>query len=270
MTLEEIRKIVETNEETKDLEISNTDLLTVFRYLEIKDEIIDGYKAILKTTPYIEIEYVPTKEQVEINNRAKIKQNLVMFDSDIYLQDASLDFFKISNDERKRTLELAQEFLNNFSLTNYHKGLFIYGKYGTGKTYILSAIANELASKGISVLMVFMPDLVRNIKAGINQGNLEEKINQLKQVDVLMLDDIGGENMSSWFRDEVLLPVIQYRLSAKLPMFFSSNLEMRELADALAISKQNELDYVKSVRLIQRIRDLTTYVQLNEEQYKNI
>lgn len=268
MTLDDIRKLIENDNETKDLVLDNNELLTVYRYLNERNNIKDGYQAFLKTDPYIELVYLPTKEKIELDNRAKFKHHLMMFDSDIYLQDATLENFRVSNGEREKTYNLAKEFLDNYSNTNYVKGLFIYGKYGTGKTYMLSAIANELASRGINVLMVFMPDLVRNIKAGISQGNMEEKINQLKQADILMLDDIGGENMTAWFRDEILLPIIQYRLSAKLPMFFSSNLKMEELVDALAISKHNELDYVKSVRLIQRIRDLTTYIALNEDQYK--
>ena len=37
-------------------------------------------------------------------------------------------------------------------------------------------------------------------------------LNYLKSVDVLLLDDFGSENMTNWLRDDVLGPVLNYRL----------------------------------------------------------
>lgn len=271
MDLKDIRKIVDTDLETKDLNVSDSDLLTVYRYLSVRGTIVDGNMPVLKTDPYIEITYLPTKEQVEKNLINKNNhRNLNFFNGDIFIQDnASLDHFTISTKEREKALKLSRDLINSYDTNGSFKGLYIYGKYSTGKTYLISAIANELSKKGLSVLFAFMPDLVRNIKTGMTERDLESRVNILKRTDVLMLDDLGGENMTPWFRDEILLPIIQYRLSGKLPVFFTSNLTMEELVDTLAISKSNT-DYVKSVRLIQRIRDLTTYVSLNEEQYKKL
>ena len=83
-----------------------------------------------------------------------------------------------------------------------------------------------------------------------------------------MIDDFGGENLTAWFRDEILLPIIQYRLSARLPIFISSNLEMKQLTDALAITNSDH-DKTKAVRIVQRIIDLTTYVKLSEENFND-
>lgn len=266
MEFNDIRKIIEADSETKDLKLNDLDLLKVFRYLQIRGTIIDGYKPILKTDPYIEIVYLATEDQKEINFRERLKRNLMIFDSDVYVQDATLENFELTNEQRVNVYEKAKYFVDNYSKNNYVKGLYIYGPYATGKSYLLSAIAQELAKKQVTVLMVFMPDLVRVIKDGINERDLESRINQLKRADVLMLDDIGGENMTAWFRDEILLPIIQYRLSAKLPMFFSSNLEMEQLMESFAVSK-NKVEYVKAVRLIQRIKDITQYVKLSEDKY---
>ena len=149
---------------------------------------------------------------------------------------------------------------------HYEKGLFIYGKYATGKSYLLSAIAQALAEKNVTVLFVYMPDLTRSIKQGMNEGNLEERVNKLKQADVLMMDDFGGENMSTWFRDEIIVPVLQYRLSAKLPVFMSSNYSFVELATNLTLARDAS-DRSKAGRLIQRMQDLMVYVKLSEKKY---
>jgi primosomal protein DnaI len=73
--------------------------------------------------------------------------------------------------------------------------------------------------------------------------------------------------MSPWFRDEVLVPIMQYRLSAKLPVFMTSNFEFVTLVDALTVNK-DEMNRVKAARLIQRLKDLMTYVKLTEQQFK--
>ncbi|MBE0701346.1 MAG: primosomal protein DnaI [Acholeplasmataceae bacterium] len=268
MTFEEMRKIVSKDPETGKLHVQDVDLVKVYQYLLDRDQKVvrDGYQPVLRIDPYIEIVYRPTREKAEEIRKQKIRMNLKFYDSEIYIQDATLAEFKVFNEERQKAFELAQDFLDHYRKDHFHKGLYIYGKYATGKSYLLSAIAQELAERKVSVLFVYMADLVRSIKQGMNEGNLEERINQLKQADVLMMDDIGGENMSPWFRDEVLVPVLQYRLSAKLPVFMTSNLEYVQLVDALTVTK-DETNRVKAARLIQRLKDLMTYVKLSQAQF---
>jgi primosomal protein DnaI len=269
MTLEEMKKVVRKDPETKNLNIMDVDVYKVYQYLVDRDEHIikDGYETVLITDPYIEIVYRPTKEKaIEIKQR-KIREHLKFYDSEVYIQEASLSRFEVFNEERMKAYQLAKEFLDNYRKDRYAKGLYIYGKNQTGKSYLISAIAQELAQKNISVLFVYMPDLVRSIKHGMNEGNLEERINQLKQADVLMVDDIGGENMTPWFRDEILVPIMQYRLSAKLPVFMTSNYDFQRLVDFLSVNK-DEASLMKAARLVQRIKDLMTSVKMVEDQYK--
>ncbi len=268
MTLEEMKKVILTDPETRNLSISDVDIYKVYSYLLDRDEkrVIDGYRPVLKTDPYIEIVYEPTKEKEMEIKRNRIRKHLKFYDSEIYIQDASLSRFEVFNDEREKAYRLASEFVTEYKRDHYMKGLYIYGKYATGKSYLLSAIAQALAERNITVLFVYMPDLVRSIRQGMNEGNMEERINQLKQADILMMDDVGGENMTPWFRDEVLVPIVQYRLSAKLPVFMSSNYEYVGLVDVMTVNK-DETNRVKAARLIQRIKDLMTYVRLSSDQY---
>jgi primosomal protein DnaI len=263
-----MRKEILKFDETKDLDILDVDVNKVYQYIVQKKEkpVVDGYEIVLKTDPYIEIIYRPTKEKAFELRKERIRKNLKFYDSEVYIQDASLKDFKCFNEEREHAFEKAQYFLDHYKKDRYEKGLFIYGRYGTGKSYLLSAIAQELALRNIAVLFVYVPDLIRSIRQGMNEGNLEERINKLKQADILMLDDFGGENMSSWFRDEIIVPVMQYRLSAKLPVFISSNFSLVQLLDALTLQK-DETNRMKAGRLIQRFKDLMHYVKLSEEPY---
>jgi len=244
MTLTEIRKIVSTDPETRNLKIGDVDLLKVYQYLSARDEPEkDGYQAVLLTEPYIEF-----------------------YDTEVYIQNASIEDFECFNDERQRLKDLAVQFLKDYRPDRFSQGLYIYGRYSTGKSYLISAVAQELAKRNVSVLFCYMPDLVRSIKQGMNEGNLEERVNQLKRADVLMLDDIGGENMSPWFRDEVLVPVMQYRLSASLPVFMTSNYDFIKLVEAMTAVK-DESNHVKAARLVQRLRKLMIYVKLTSQEY---
>ncbi|MFA5470512.1 MAG: primosomal protein DnaI [Acholeplasmataceae bacterium] len=268
MTIDEMRKVISNDPETKSLDILDVDVNKVYQYLVQRKErpVVDGYEIVLRTDPYIEIVYRPTKEKAQEIKKEKIRRNLKFYDSEVYIQDASIKDFECFNEERTNAYEKAAYFLDHYKKNRYEKGMFIYGKYGTGKSYLLSAIAQELALRGIAVLFVYVPDLIRSIRQGMNEGNLEERINKLKQADILMLDDFGGENMSPWFRDEIIVPVLQYRLSAKLPVFISSNFSMVQLMEALTLQK-DDTNRMKAGRLIQRLKDLMHYVKLSEEPF---
>ncbi len=270
MTLEEMRKAIKSFEETKDLIVPDVDVNKVYQYILRKQDepIKDGYEIMLKTDPYIEIYYRPTKEKALQNQKIRMREHLKFYDSEVYIQDASLKAFDCFNDERVKAYEVAQTFLDNYRIDNYERGMYIYGSYGTGKSYLLSAIAQDLANRGITVLFVYMPDLTRSLKQGMNEGNLEQRINRLKQADVLMMDDFGGENISGWFRDEILIPVLQYRLSAKLPVFMSSNYTHLQILNMMTLTK-DEAGRSKAGRLIQRLKDLMTYIRLTEKPFKH-
>lgn len=270
MTIEDMRKFIKKYDETKDLELLDVDVNRVYQYLIQKERepVKDGYEFVLRTDPYIEIVYRPTKEKALELQKLRIRRNLKFYDSEVYIQDASIAAFSCFNEERQKAYDLASHFLENYKKDRYEKGMLIYGRYGTGKSYLLSAIAQELALKNVAVLFVYVPDLIRSIRQGMNEGNLEERINKLKQADILMLDDFGGENMSAWFRDEIIVPVLQYRLSAKLPVFMSSNFSIVQLLEALTLQK-DETNRMKAGRLIQRIKDLMHYVKLSEEPFTN-
>ena len=88
--------------------------------------------------------------------------------------------------------------------------MYIYGPFGIGKSFILGALANELANRKIRTVAVYVPEFLREMKQSIQDQSLNEKIEFVKKAQVLMLDDIGAEAMSAWTRDEVLGTILQY------------------------------------------------------------
>jgi len=137
------------------------------------------------------------------------------------------------------------------------KGLYFYGEFGVGKTYLMGAIASQLAEQGHSVYFVHAPTFFREIKQSLSDQSFMEKIHELENTDCLILDDIGAENFSPWLRDEVLGPLVQYRTQHEKPTLYTSNLDYDGLRMHLAESSRNQIDELKAFRIAERIRSYT-------------
>lgn len=175
--------------------------------------------------------------------------------------NASLDDFRLDTKFRIKALDYAKKFISNYIKDNYMDGLFLHGTYGSGKTYLLSAIGNALALKGIKVSIVFFPELCRELKRTMFKDDSENIINYLKNVDVLLIDDLGAECLTSYIRDDVLGPILNYRWSMHLPFFIASNLNFSGLIEHLSQTKEDSYngvnDKVRAARIIERIKNST-------------
>lgn len=270
MAREDILKEIRSFKETKNLEFSDADLLTIYNYVLEKKAFIEnkktGYEPVLKSNPY-RIELVPSDK---LNEQLKLQEKRERIDTLLhknYITEATLDGFDTFNLERQTIITVAKDFVDRFSEKSYVRGLYIYGKNRTGKTYILSAIANALAEKGIKSMFVYVPDLVRSMRDSIDDGSLEVKIKQLKNCDLLILDDIGSSFLTPWFRDEILGSVIQHRLNLGLPVLFSSNLDIKTLTSYL-VDPKSENDKINAVRIVTRITEMAQPLKLSDDAYK--
>ena len=190
------------------------------------------------------------------------KNNVDITFASNYIKDATLAKFETNSVVREKAYAYAQKVLS--SGKKLPSGLYIYGNFGTGKTYFLSALANELAQKDIKSIIVFMPDLSRNLKNAMAENLLESRVNLLKNVDVLMLDDLGGEMITSWLRDEIIAPIIQYRMINNKPIYITSNLDYNLLREHFASTK-DDVNNIKSNRILERIKQMTKRVCFDTE-----
>ncbi|MBB5324526.1 primosomal protein DnaI [Anoxybacillus tepidamans] len=175
---------------------------------------------------------------------------------------ASLSDVDLIDEGRMKAIELAEQFVSSYEPGKKMKGLYLYGSFGVGKTYIIGAIANALAKKNISSLIVYVPEFFRELKSSLHDQTINEKLEYVKKVPVLMLDDIGAESMSSWVRDDLLGPILQYRMLENLPTFFTSNFDLQQLAHHLTYSQRGEEEQMKAARIMERIRYLAQPVEI--------
>lgn len=183
-------------------------------------------------------------------------------------------FYEQTNEElffnvaRGTILKKMSDFLNDYLNGKKTKGIYIFGKYGTGKSFILYSFAKELVKAGKKVIYAYYPDLIREIKSSIGSAEFEKYILELKKVDVLMLDDLGAENNTAFARDEILGPILQYRMNHELPLFASSNTDFKLLTEHFA-DTSSESDKMKASRIIERLKYLMIELELKDKDYRN-
>lgn len=225
--------------------------------LEGCKNIMKGYHPeLVLTRNSIDVVYEPCPRKILADEKKKNEQLIKSLFVPRDILEASFEDFE-GDSGRLDAVDKAATFLMNYENGKKQKGLYFYGKFGVGKSYMLGALANELAKKQISSMIVYVPELLREMKSSIADSTLNEKIEALKKEPIIMLDDIGAEAVSSWTRDEVLGPILQFRMLESLPTFFTSNFDFQGLEHHLTYSQRGEEEKMKARRIMERIRSLS-------------
>jgi primosomal protein DnaI len=169
--------------------------------------------------------------------------------------------FIVDNQSRDDIDEYLTRFNENFP---DQKGLYIYGDFGVGKSFVLAAMAKNLASQNISTTMIHYPTFI----ADTDYDNMKWRLNDVKQSQILVIDDIGAEANNAWVRDSILLVILEHRMQENLPTFFTSNLSMVELEQHLARTKNGNETW-PAKRVMERVRKLSTEFRLEGENRRN-
>ncbi|HHW69018.1 MAG TPA: primosomal protein DnaI [Tenericutes bacterium] len=230
---------------------------------ECKNKVV-GYAYLPRVSnDQIIFEYKPCKFKVDHFENTKHFNNIYLFNAPKSVLNADIkDLYNKA--ERLPIIKWMGLFYKNYNKES--KGLYLYGNFGVGKTYLISAIFNELAKQNIKSAIIYYPEFLRDLKSSFDT-DFKEKFEKIKKVELLLIDDIGAENMTSWGRDEILTPILQYRMDQKLPTFFTSNLTLEQLEEHLSDSK-DKIDIVKAKRIISRIEALTEKIELLSENFR--
>ncbi len=191
------------------------------------------------------------------------KNHTTFFETPKILQNASLSDL-VMEKERSEILKYIKDFLKKKINGEEVKGLYLSGSFGSGKSYLISALLNELSNKGFRTVNVYYPSLLTRLKSSFNENNYDDVLDEIMTSDILLLDDIGAENNSAWARDEVLGTILQYRMDNDLSTFFTSNFTISELEKILSETNKG-IDEIKSRRIIERIKYLTNELTLISE-----
>lgn len=145
------------------------------------------------------------------------------------------------------------------------EGLMLWGEPGNGKSHLMAAVTNELLGHGYAVVFMSVPDLLARIRGTFDNGSRETEkdlIQMLLEADLLILDDVGAENITkkddgtSWVQD-VLFRIIDGRYKALKPTCYTSNLYYEDLGQRLGD------------RILDRILGETLIIENKAKSYRN-
>ncbi|MBN1668308.1 MAG: ATP-binding protein [Anaerolineales bacterium] len=119
--------------------------------------------------------------------------------------------------------------------------LVITGPYGSGKTHLAAAIANYRADQGYLPMFVVVPDLLDHLRATFGPRStvsLDRRFEEVKNAKLLILDDLGTQNMTPWVREK-LYQLFNYRYTAELPTVVTTP-ELKDEIDPRLLSRMQD------------------------------
>ncbi len=105
------------------------------------------------------------------------------------------------------------------------KWLFLHGPNGCGKTHLAAAVAHQVQEQGMPVLLLPVPDLLDHLRAAFAPNSpveYDELFHLVRDVPVLVLDDLGAEKSTEFARDK-MFQLLNHRLLARKSTVITSN-----------------------------------------------
>lgn len=154
-------------------------------------------------------------------------------------------------DGQREAYNAAREFVRSFAAQPDTTGIMFSGGVGSGKTLFAAAIANavidtypiseyeaERAGNGVTdgnftpVRFISTVELLEQLRAAYNAGNgaetAQSMADRLKRAPLLILDDMGAENLSEW-AGERIFEIADHRYNEELPVIITTNATPAEL-----------------------------------------
>lgn len=153
---------------------------------------------------------------------------------DFRFSDNTPDVFSGTKQEKSMIglYNTMKTFCQKFPKTKYHN-ILLSGPTGVGKSYLISAVANEIMEKGFSVLYVtafeFNDLVLKYHTAPVNERN--NYMDDLLSAELLIIDDLGTEPMRKNVSIDYLYSVISFRMEHGLHTIFSTNLNANNLLE---------------------------------------
>jgi DNA replication protein DnaC len=112
------------------------------------------------------------------------------------------------------------------------RGLWLFGGVGTGKTTLAMLVSQTALEQGRSVAIYSLPALLARIRETFDDaaaGSYTAMLEQLTEVHLLHLDDVGAEKTSPWVLEQ-LYAIVNARYEAERSIMITTNLGREELA----------------------------------------
>ena len=141
-------------------------------------------------------------------------------------------------------------------------GLFMVGGYGTGKTHLAAAIANQLLHGGTPVICMTMIDLLARVKETYDSSGeaSEAQIMRLyAEVPLLIIDDLGSEQATEW-ASSAIFSIVNARYEGYMPTIVTTNCGTDELVRRMTPRDGSDRNAKKTV---DRLREMCVGIQMD-------
>ncbi len=145
---------------------------------------------------HLEFEYQACKyEQKRLKEESHL-QYMKCYEIPKEIQNAKMKEIYTDDENRFEAIKAMNQFLKKYP---NGKGIYLYGSFGSGKTYLLSALFHEFANRKIKSAIVFWPDYLRDLKNSFtgDKDEFKNKYNTVMKAPLLLIDDIGAENTTA-------------------------------------------------------------------------
>lgn len=130
-----------------------------------------------------------------------------------------------------------------------------------GKTTISLLLSNKLAKKNFKVFFCNWTNFISLLK----EGSPQIYWNKIKKSQVVILDDVGSEDISKWTRDEIMLPLLNLCVMQNKLIIINSNYSLKKLKFNYLNAKNNtdnENAKINSSKIINRIEKLCELIKI--------
>ena len=101
--------------------------------------------------------------------------------------------------------------------------VLLIGVPGTGKSHLALSAAWDYLEDGYSVIYNQVEDLLNQLQGSMDDGKEFKRLwSRLKDADLLILDDLGAHNPTTW-RTSQLDALVDYRYREALPLIMACN-----------------------------------------------
>lgn len=275
---EEVFQFITDNQEILSTEAVERSAASLYEFVVEKEkakkgegQLMPGYvPKLMINNKRIEVTYEATADHMHKRAQEDLKRRIrsVYMPKDI--KEATFVDYEDTHGRRmalEKAIQFVEEYIANPDA--FHKGLYLHGAFGVGKTYLLGAMAHELSTFGYTSTIVHYPTFATEMRSSVGNSTTGEKLEAYKTTPILMLDDIGAEYQTDWIRDDILGVVLQYRMQNSLPTLFTSNFTMEELEEHLTLNNKGEASPLKAARVMERIRFLSDAVEVSGRNRRN-
>lgn len=185
-------------------------------------------------------------------------------------EDDLLSLTPFSFGRSKRINEYAKKITNALPSGNKESPRWIYFTgSSTSKNAIIISVCNVLASKGKSIAYLDTNRRFDEFK-GLSiesKAKFEKTMNEIALCDIVVLDDFGNEYKSDYVRDQILMPLLNYRAKKNLCTIFISDYSLSEIKDLYDYSRASAVIAKRLVNMIEEKTQGVTNVEPGVEDY---